>query len=109
MQDYNNRMKEEIRLRLENDSWDFTIAGMVLNEKRARKEKGIFRGYLTSLATASVFLVLFIFNVYSYLNTGAESTSYNSLLYSYSSETSETYSINTEETDLIINEVFPMR
>jgi len=42
MQDYNKKMKEEIRLRLESDSWDLTMAGMVLEEKRARKDKGIF-------------------------------------------------------------------
>jgi hypothetical protein len=104
MQDYKTKMDEEISLRLESDSWNLSIAGRVLSEKNARKEKTIFRSYITSLAAASVFLVLFIFNVYSYFNT--DTFSYNSYLYSYSSDSD---SINTEETDLIINEAFPMR
>lgn len=104
MQDYKTNMNEEIRLRLESDSWNLSIAGKVLYEKNARSEKTLFRGYVTSLAAASLFLVLFIFNVYSYVRT--DTSSYNSYLYSYSSDS---YSINTEETDLIINEAFPMR
>ncbi len=106
MQDYKTKMDEEISLRLESDSWNLSIAGRVLSEKNARKEKTIFRSYITSLAAASVFLVLFIFNVYSYFSTGTDASSYNSYLYSYSSDSD---SINTEETDLIINEAFPMR
>ena len=106
MQDYKRKMNEEISLRLESDSWNLSIAGRVLSEKNARKEKTIFRSYITSLAAASVFLVLFVFNVYSYLTTGSDASSYNSYLYSYNSDSD---SINTEETDLIINEVFPMR
>ena len=104
MQDYKTKFNEEISLRLESNSWDLSIAGRVLSERNARKERTIFRSYITSLAAASVFLVLFIFNVYSYFST--DTSSYNSYLYSYSSDS---YSINTEETDLIINEAFPMR
>jgi len=106
MQDYKTKLDEEISLRLESNSWDLSIAGRVLSERNARKEKTIFRSYITSLAAASVFLVLFIFNVYSYFSTDTGTSSYNSYIYSYSSDS---YSINTEETDLIINEVFPMR
>lgn len=106
MQDYKTKFNEEISLRLESNSWNLSIAGRVLSEKNARKERTIFRSYITSLAAASVFLVLFIFNVYSYFSTDTDTSSYNSYLYSYSSDS---YSINTEETDLIINEVFPMR
>jgi len=106
MQDYRTKMNEEISLRLASDSWNLSIAGRVLFEKNARKEKTIFRSYITSLAAASVFLVLFIFNVYSYVNTSTDTSAYNSYLYSYSSDSD---SINTEETDLIINEAFPMR
>ena len=106
MQNYNTKLNEEIRLRMESDSWNLSIAGRVLYEKNIRSEKTIFRSYVTSLAAASVFLVLFIFNVYSYLNTGTDTDSYNSYLYSYSSDSD---SSNTEETDLIINEAFPMR
>lgn len=106
MQDYKTKMKEEISLRLESDSWNLSIAGRVLFEKNARKEKTIFRSYITSLAAASVFLVLFIFNVYSYVSTSTDASAYNSYLYSYSSDSD---SINTVETDLIINEAFPMR
>ena len=106
MKDYKALMNEEIGLRLESDSWNHSIALKVLAEREARKEKTIFRSYITSLAAASVFLVLFIFNVYTYFSTGTDTSSYNSYLYSYSSES---YSIITEETDLIINEAFPMR
>ena len=108
MQDYKAKMNEEIRLRLESDSWNLSIAGMVLREKAAHKDRNLFRVYISSLAAASVFLVLFILNVYSYVSSSTETSSYNSLLYSYSSDT---YSVNTDtdETDLVINEVFPMR
>lgn len=106
MQDYKSKMNEEIALRLESDSWNLSIAGKVLYEKNVRKEKTLFRSYLTSLAAASVFLVLFIFNVYSYMNRDTAESSYSQYLYSYSSDSD---SASTEETDLIINEAFPMR
>lgn len=105
MQDYKARMSEEIRLRLESDSWNLSIAGNVFREKNARRERGLFRGYITALAAASAFLIIFIFNVYSYVNTGTKTSSYSPLLYSYNSETVT----NTDEIDLLINEVFPMR
>jgi len=106
MQDYKSKMNEEISLRLHSDSWNLSIAGRVLSERNTRKEKTIFRSYITSLAAASVFLVLFIFNVYSYFSSTSDAYSYSSYLYSYSSSSE---SINTDETDLIINEAFPMR
>jgi hypothetical protein len=106
MEEYKTKMNEEISLRLESDSWNLSIAGRVLSEKNARKEKTIFRSYVTSLAAASVFLLLFIFNVYSYISSSTDTSIYNSYQYSYNSDSD---SINTEETDLIINEAFPMR
>ncbi len=106
MKDYKGKMNEEIKLRLESDSWNFSIAEKVTNVKNVRRERTLFRGYVSSLAAASLFLVLFIYNVYSYINTRTDETYDSSLLYSYSSDN---YSANNVETDLIINEVFPMR
>ena len=104
MKDYESLMKSEIRERLESDSWNFFMATGVIKARNLRKEKSIFRGYVASLTAAAVFMVIFVFNIYSYMNTTAVNSS--SSLYSYSSTTD---TLSTEDIDLLINEAFPMR
>ena len=106
----NNRMKDAIRFRLENDSWDKRIASQVLAEVSGRREKFLLRGSFASIAAATFSIVVLILNLYFSGITASSGSSNVMYGYTYSVE-----DINTENDTItaeisgIINEVYPMR
>lgn len=105
MKDYKELMNEAIRERLDSEPWNFAVASGVVRTIKIKKEKSLFRGYVVSLTAAAVFMLIFTFNIYSFIK-GSSAVQNTSEMYSYSGSND---TLNTEDIDLLINEAFPMR
>ncbi|HNX22477.1 MAG TPA: hypothetical protein PKG60_00415 [Spirochaetota bacterium] len=108
MNDNKNIMSEEIRMRLESDSWNFSIAHKV-SEARDTTKNNIWS--FASLATAAMSFMIFMASIYSVaFNNSAYSGTGSIYSYAYIKN-----SINLDndiiaaKVELTINEAFPMR
>lgn len=111
MKDSADIMKEEIRLRMESDSWDFSIAHKVIETRNAEYEKSGGIWSFASLATAAMSLIIFIASAYSAIHSGSSFRDTGSI-YSYAYIRNDNNLDNDNlaaKVELTINEAFPMR
>lgn len=104
-------MKEEIRLRMGNDIWDFSIAHKVMEIRNTKNEKTMNIWSLASLSTAAMAFLIFMGSIYtviissgSYAGTGS--------IYSYAyikNDNNLDNDIIAAKLELTINEAYPMR
>ena len=103
-------MNEEIKLRLESNSWDLAIASKVIATQKTKFNKANKVWSIVPLATAAMSLIIFtagIFYTFSSVTEGSED-----LLLGYSFvniDDSFNNDIITTEVEWIINEAYPMR
>ncbi len=116
MKDNNNimnekNMKEEIQLRMESDSWNFSIAHKVIEIRSAKSEKYISVWSMASLATAAMAFVIFMTSIYT---VTFRNSAYNGTgsIYSYAyikNDNNLDNDIIAAKLELTINETYPMR
>lgn len=111
MKDNRDIMREEIRLRLESDSWDFSIAHKVMEARNAQNEKSSGIWSFASLATAAMSFIIFMASLYTvtYNNSTYRGTG---SIYSYAyikNDNNLDNDILAAKVELTINEAFPMR
>lgn len=106
-----NKMEEEMKLRLESDSWNFTIARKVMETRNSKSEKTINIWSKASLATAAVSFLIFMAGVYSSAFYNSSHTGTGSI-YSYAyikNDNNLDNDIIAAKLELTINEAYPMR
>lgn len=111
MIDNNRIMRDEIKLRMENDSWDFSIAHKVMEARNAQNEKSSSIWSFASLATAAMSFIIFMASLYTvtYNNSTYRGTG---SIYSYAyikNDNNLDNDILAAKVELTINESFPMR
>jgi aspartyl/asparaginyl-tRNA synthetase len=105
------KMKEEIRLRMESDSWDFLIAHKVMEARTTKSEKTINIWSFASLATAAMSFIIFMASVYTFtLNNSTYGGTGSIYSYAYiKNDINLDNDILAAKLDLTINEAYPMR
>ena len=103
-------MNEEIKSRLESDSWDLAIANKVIEMQKTKFNKANKVWSVVPLATAAMSLIIFTAGIFYTFSSAAEGS--DDLLLSYSFvniDESFNNDIITAEVEWIINEAYPMR
>lgn len=111
MKDNKNIMREEIRLRMESDSWDFSIAHKVMGTINARNEKSSGIWSFAPLATAAMSFIIFMASIYTFTFNDSTYKGTGSI-YSYAyfkNDNNLDNDILAAKVELTINEAFPMR
>lgn len=105
------KMKEEILLRMESDSWDFSIAHKVMEIRNTKSEKTINIWSFASLATAAMSFIIFMASVYTFtLNNSTYSGTGSIYSYAYiKNDINLDNDILAAKLELTINEAYPMR
>ena len=111
MRDNKDRMSEEIRKRMESDSWDFSIAQKVTELRNVKNEKTGNIWSLASLATAAMSFIIFMASIYT---VNLKNSTYNESgsIYSYAyikNGNNLDNDIIAAKLELTINEAYPMR
>lgn len=104
-------MKEEIRLRIESDSWNFSIAHKVIETRIAKTERSVNLWSIASLATAAMAFVIFMSSFYTVTMKNSASNETGSI-YSYAyikNDNNLDNDIIAARLELTINEAYPMR
>jgi len=111
MKDNKESMSEEIKLRMESDSWDFSIAHNVIELKNSRNQKSINIWSFASLATAAVSFIILMTSIYAFtFNSSVYSGTGSIYSYAYIKNTSNLDNdIIAAKLELTINEAYPMR
>ena len=106
-----DKMKEEIRIRMESDSWDFSIAHNVFERRNIYREKNINIWSMASLATAAMAFIIFMGSVYTVIQKNGSYTGTGSIYsYAYIKDSSNLDNdMIAAKVELTINEAFPMR
>ena len=105
------KMREEIKLRMASDAWDFQIAYKVTEIRSLKNENKINIWSSASLATAAMSFIIFMASVYTatYKNSTYSSTG---SIYSYAyikDDVNLDNDIIAAGLELTINEAYPMR
>lgn len=105
------KMNEEIKLRIENDSWDFFIAHKVTEMRNIKSENKINIWSSASLATAAMSFIIFMASVYTVtFKNGSEISTGSIYSYAYIKDGMNIDNdIIAAGLELTINEVYPMR
>lgn len=109
--DKEKKMKDEITLRLESDSWDFSIAHSVTDAINTRSERTWNIWSFASLGTAAIAFLIFMGSIYTY-STGSGSGIVTGSIYSYAYIRDDNNLDNdtvAAKLELTINEAYPMR
>lgn len=106
-----SKMNEEIKLRMESDSWDFSIAHKVIQVRDLKKEQKINIWSFASLATAAMSFIIFMTSVYTFTYNKSTYSSTGSIYsYAYIKDSNNLDNdIIAAGLELTINEVYPMR
>lgn len=105
------KFNEEIRIRLESDSWDFSVAHKVMELRKTRSENKINVWSFASLATAAVSFIIFMASLYT---VTLRNNTYDSsgFIYSYA-YIKDSANIDNDAIaaglEMTINEAYPMR
>jgi len=105
------KMKKEIRLRMENDSWNFSTAHNVMEMKKTRSEKTMNIWSLASLTTAAMAFLIFMGSIYTVMINNRPYSAAGSI-YSYAyirNDNNLDNDIIAAKLELTINEAYPMR
>jgi hypothetical protein len=105
------QMKHEISLRMESDSWDFSIAHKVIEFRNSKNEKTINIWSFASLATAAMSFIIFMASVYT-VSLKNNTYSQTGSIYSYAyikNDSNLDNDILGAKLELTINEAYPMR
>jgi len=108
MKEHRDKMHEEIKIRLESNAWDQSVAGRILDARKSRSEKLLFSGSVVSLASAAVAIAVYIMNFHlvTPYSVNGQITAYNQ---SSVQDDYISYSETSSEIDTLINESYPMR
>lgn len=111
MKNNDDIMKEKIRLRIEDDSWNFSIAHKVFERRESLNKMDFNLWSYASLATAAISLIIFMSGVYTtafkYRTAGESGSIYS---YAYIKDTNNLDNdIIAAKLELTINEAYPMR
>jgi hypothetical protein len=105
------RMNEEIKLRMESDSWNFFIAHKVTEARNINNENRINIWSFASLATAAMSFIIFMASVYTVTYRSSNEISTGSI-YSYAyikDDINLDNDVIAAGLELTINEIYPMR
>jgi hypothetical protein len=111
MKDNSRIMRDEIKLRMESNSWNFSIAHKVMEARNTQNEKSSSIWSFASLATAAMSFIIFMASVYTVINNNNSYKGTGSI-YSYAyfrNDNNLDNDILAAKIELTINESFPMR
>lgn len=111
MKDSKDIMKEEIRLRMESDTWDFSIANKVMEARNSVNEKRNNIWSFASLATAAMSFLIFMASIYTFtIKNGTTAGTGSIYSYAYIQGSSNLDNdVIAAGLELTINEAYPMR
>ena len=107
----NDRLKQEIKLRMSNDAWDISMARRVLDIKLSRNKRFMKIWSTVSLATAAMSFIIFMSGIYSVIQKN-NSSAVTGSIYSYAYIKNDNNLDNdtvAARIELLINETYPMR
>jgi len=111
MKDSKEIMRDEIRLRMDSDSWDFLIAHKVMDTRNSESETRNNIWSFASLATAAMAFIIFMASIYTVtFKNGTYSGTGSIYSYAYIQDGSNLDNdIIAAKLELTINEAYPMR
>ena len=105
------KMENEIKLRMESDSWNLSIAHKVMEIQSVKNEKNTNIWSFASLATAAMSFLIFMASVYTVTyNNGTHNGSGSIYSYAYIKDSRNLDNdVIAAGLELTINEAYPMR